>query len=137
MVLVAQTVAPLVLLEAVPRRRRVRQPERRGVVRRRKVPVEGHRVYDPPVRGNFAHEGSDLLEVRLFREHALPGHQRQSVLVPGVDAPPVAVLVQNGRSVRLVFLQVPIQVRLLTETPLAQWTLERFLFVMNVPNMSL
>lgn len=35
------------------------------------------------------------------------------------------------------FLEVSVQICLLTETPVAQWTLEGFLFIMDVPDMSL
>ena len=38
---------------------------------------------------------------------------------------------------RLMLLQVPIQVGLLPETAVAQWTLERLLFVVDIPHMAL
>jgi len=94
------------------------------------------------VLAHLAHERSDLLEVGLVGGAGAVGR-----------APPVGrggrsgrghhscgrrqPVVHYGRAVGLVLLEVPVQVGLLPETPLAQGTLERLLLVVYVAHVPL
>ena len=80
--------------------------------------------YPLPLGGDLAHEAANLLEVRLVGPGQLPGVPRPH-------------LVQYRRPVRVVFLQVSVQVGLLSETPLAERALERFFLVVDVPHVAL
>jgi len=77
------------------------------------------------LRGDLPHEVANLLEVRVI------GSRRQLAVIPRPD------LVQYRRPIRVVLLQVPIQVGLLAETPLAQWTLEWLLLIVDVAHVTL
>ena len=80
--------------------------------------------YPLPLGGDLAHEAANLLEVRLVGPGQLAGVPRPH-------------LVQYRRPVRVVFLQVSVQVGLLPETPLTERALERFLLVVDVPHVAL
>lgn len=80
--------------------------------------------YSLSLGSDLAHEASNLLEIRLVRP-------RQLAVIPRSN------LVEYRRPVSVVLLQVSVQIGLLPETPFAQRTLERFLLVVDVPDVAL
>lgn len=80
--------------------------------------------YSLSLRGDLAHETANLFEVRLVRS-------RQLSVVPRSN------FVQYRWAIGVVFLQVSVQVGLLSETSFAQRTLERFFLVVDIPDVTL
>jgi len=75
--------------------------------------------------GHFSHETSYFVKTRvlalvLIAAPGTVGHRDYTAAI-----------------IRLVLLEVPVQVRLLAEAPFTQGTLERLLFVVDIPNMAL
>lgn len=94
------------------------------------------------VLADFAHERSDLLEIALVFGATIAA-AAAATRTTRLTAPVIGdrgrrqTIVHDGRTVGLVFLQVSVQVSLLSEAPFAQRTLERLLFIMYVPHVSL
>lgn len=91
-----------------------------------------------PVLAHLAHERPDLLEIRLVPADGVDAARTPSQPAPMLGSRRRAqTIVHDGRTVGLVFLQMPVQVGLLPEASFAQRTFERFLFVVYVPHVPL
>lgn len=80
--------------------------------------------YALPLRGDLSHEAADLLEVRIVGS-------RKLTVIPRSD------LIQYRRPVRVVLLEMTIQVGLLAEASFAKRALERLLLVVDVSDVTL